>query len=49
MLESTASAVSSTVGLEASYSTTLSLQRINAIYKVKWTTIFKNIFGVNPA
>ena len=31
MFESTASAVSNTVGLEASFSTTLSLQRIGAL------------------
>ena len=61
MLENTASAVSSTVGLEASFSTTLSLQKksalkcmyfeITCIYKVTYHRdhLFKNISGENPA
>ena len=60
-LESTASAVSNTVGLEASFSTTLSLQRIGALkcmyfdnnyynyHSNKCTTLFKTISGENPA
>ena len=41
MLESTTSAVSNTVGLEASFSTTLSLQRLGALKCMYFDNIIK--------